>query len=308
MFLKNTSLLKAWVSAARIRTLPLSVSGILIGSSYAYFLGKFSFSVFVIAILTTISYQLLSNFANDYGDGVKGTDDNRIGPKRTVQSGLISPVLMKKGMVILSLISSFLTLALIILAFGLNSFYILIFAALGGLAIFSAIKYTVGKFAYGYFGLGDLFVFVFFGLISVLGSNFLFDSILEFKLMNPAIVLGLLSVGVLNLNNMRDIKNDADCGKKTLAVLLGAHKAKIYHFTLVSFAVVLICHFQYELNISSSYLNLFLILNSLGLLIHLIEVYKVSSPIVYNKYLKVLALHAFLFSFLISLYFFKIVI
>ena len=238
MFLKNTSLLKAWVSAARIRTLPLSVSGILIGSSYAYFLGKFSFSVFVIAILTTISYQLLSNFANDYGDGVKGTDDNRIGPKRTVQSGLISPVLMKKGMVILSLISSFLTLALIILAFGLNSFYILIFAALGGLAIFSAIKYTVGKFAYGYFGLGDLFVFVFFGLISVLGSNFLFDSILEFKLMNPAIVLGLLSVGVLNLNNMRDIKNDADCGKKTLAVLLGAHKAKIYHFTLVSLSLI----------------------------------------------------------------------
>jgi len=166
--LKNTSLLKAWISAARIRTLPLSVSGILIGSSYAYFSEKFTFSVFFIAILTTVSYQLLSNFANDYGDGVKGTDDNRIGPKRTVQSGLISRVLMKKGLVILSLISSFLTLALIILAFGLNSFNVLIFAALGGLAIFSAIKYTVGKFAYGYFGLGDLFVFIFFGLVSVL--------------------------------------------------------------------------------------------------------------------------------------------
>ena len=125
--MKNTSLLKAWISAARIRTLPLSVSGILIGSSYAYFSEKFTFSVFFIAILTTISYQLLSNFANDYGDGVKGTDDNRIGPKRTVQSGLISRVLMKKGLVVLSLISSFLTLALIILAFGLNSFYVLIF-------------------------------------------------------------------------------------------------------------------------------------------------------------------------------------
>ena len=308
MFLKNTSLLKAWISAGRIRTLPLSVSGILIGSSYAYFLGKFSFSIFFIAILTTVSYQLLSNFANDYGDGVKGTDDNRIGPKRTVQSGLISRVLMKKGMVILSLTSSFLTLTLIVLAFGLDSFYVLIFAALGGLAIFSAIKYTVGKFAYGYFGLGDLFVFIFFGLISVLGSNFLFDSVLEFKLISPSIALGLLSVGVLNLNNMRDIQNDAECGKKTLAVVLGAQKAKLYHLVITSFALLLICHFQYELNISSSSLNFFLIINSLGLIFHIVKVHKVSKPIEYDKYLKVLALHAFLFSVLISFYFFKIVI
>ena len=308
MFLKNNSLLKAWISAARIRTLPLSVSGILIGSSYAYFSEKFRFSVFFIAILTTISYQLLSNFANDYGDGVKGTDDNRIGPKRTVQTGLISRVLMKKGMIVLSLTSSFLTLALIVLAFGLNSFYVLIFAALGGLAIFSAIKYTVGKFAYGYFGLGDLFVFLFFGLISVLGSNFLFGSVLEFKLLSPSIALGLLSVGVLNLNNMRDIQNDADCGKKTLAVVLGAQKAKFYHLFIISFALVLISHFQYELNISSNYLNFFLIINSLGLFVHLFKVNNVSNPKEYDKYLKFLALHAFLFSVLISFYFFKIVV
>ena len=308
MFLKNNSLLKAWISAARIRTLPLSVSGILIGSSYAYFSEKFRFSVFFIAILTTISYQLLSNFANDYGDGVKGTDDNRIGPKRTVQTGLISRVLMKKGMIVLSLTSSFLTLALVVLAFGLNSFYVLIFAVLGGLAIFSAIKYTVGKFAYGYFGLGDLFVFLFFGLISVLGSNFLFGSVLEFKLLSPSIALGLLSVGVLNLNNMRDIQNDADCGKKTLAVVLGAQKAKFYHLFIISFALVLISHFQYELNISSNYLNFFLIINSLGLFVHLFKVNNVSNPKEYDKYLKFLALHTFLFSVLISFYFFKIVV
>ncbi len=308
MFLKNNSLLKAWISAARIRTLPLSVSGILIGSSYAYFSEKFRFSVFFIAILTTVSYQLLSNFANDYGDGVKGTDDNRIGPKRTVQTGLISRVLMKKGMIVLSLTSSFLTLALVVLAFGLNSFYVLIFAVLGGLAIFSAIKYTVGKFAYGYFGLGDLFVFLFFGLISVLGSNFLFGSVLEFKLLSPSIALGLLSVGVLNLNNMRDIQNDADCGKKTLAVVLGAQKAKFYHLFIISFALVLISHFQYELNISSNYLNFFLIINSLGLFVHLFKVNNVSNPKEYDKYLKFLALHAFLFSVLISFYFFKIVV
>ena len=308
MFFKNNSLLKAWISAARIRTLPLSVSGILIGSSYAYFSDKFVFSVFLIAILTTISYQLLSNFANDYGDGVKGTDENRIGPKRTVQSGLISRFLMKRVIIILSIISSFLTLMLIILAFGLKSFYVLIFAALGGLAIFSAIKYTVGKFAYGYFGLGDFFVFVFFGLVSVLGSNFLFDSILELKLLYPSIALGLLSVGVLNLNNMRDLQNDAKCGKKTLAVLLGAQKAKLYHVFIIGSAFVLMCVFQYDLNISSKYLNTLFILNTLGLFIHLILVFKVSEPLGFDKYLKVLALHAFIFSLLTSFFFFKTVV
>ncbi len=308
LFFKNNSLLKAWISAARIRTLPLSVSGILIGSSYAYFSDKFVFSVFLISILTTISYQLLSNFANDYGDGVKGTDDNRTGPKRTVQSGLISRFLMKRVIIILSIISSFLTLMLIILAFGLKSFYVLIFAALGGLAIFSAIKYTVGKFAYGYFGLGDFFVFVFFGLVSVLGSNFLFDSILELKLLYPSIALGLLSVGVLNLNNMRDLQNDAKCGKKTLAVLLGAQKAKFYHVFIIGSALVLMCVFQYDLNISSKYLNTLFILNTLGLFIHLILVFKVSEPLGFDKYLKVLALHAFIFSLLTSFFFFKTIV
>lgn len=307
MFLKKNSLLKAWISAARIRTLPLSVSGILIGSSYAYYSDKFIFSVFIIAVLTTISYQLLSNFANDYGDGVKGTDDKRIGPQRTVQSGLISQVLMKRGIIILSLISTFLTLTLIIQAFGLKSFYVLIFAALGGLAILSAIKYTVGKFAYGYFGLGDFFVFIFFGLISVLGSNFLFDSVLELKLLKPSVALGLLSVGVLNLNNMRDLQNDADCGKKTFAVFLGAQKAKFYHLFIISSAIVLICVFQYELNILSKLFNALFVLNSIGLFIHLVLVFKISNPVDFDKYLKILALHAFVFALLCSFYFFKII-
>jgi 1,4-dihydroxy-2-naphthoate octaprenyltransferase len=197
---------------------------------------------------------------------------------------------------------------LIVLAFGLKSFYVLIFAALGGLAIFSAIKYTVGKFAYGYFGLGDLFVFIFFGLVSVLGSNFLFDSVLELKLLYPSVALGLLSVGVLNLNNMRDLQNDAKCGKKTLAVLLGAQKAKLYHIFIITSAIVLICVFQYNLNISSNCLNTLFILNSLGLFIHSVLILKVSKPLGFDKYLKVLALHAFVFSLLTSFFFFKIIV
>jgi len=176
------------------------------------------------------------------------------------------------------------------------------------LAIFSAIKYTVGKFAYGYFGLGDLFVFIFFGLVSVLGSNFLFDSVLELKLLYPSVALGLLSVGVLNLNNMRDLQNDAKCGKKTLAVLLGAQKAKLYHIFIITSAIVLICVFQYNLNISSNCLNTLFILNSLGLFIHLILILKVSKPLGFDKYLKVLALHAFIFSLLTSFFFFKIIV
>ena len=176
------------------------------------------------------------------------------------------------------------------------------------MAIFSAIKYTVGKFAYGYFGLGDLFVFIFFGLVSVLGSNFLFDSVLELKLLYPSVALGLLSVGVLNLNNMRDLQNDAKCGKKTLAVLLGAQKAKLYHIFIVTSAIVLICVFQYNLNISSNCLNTLFILNSLGLFIHSILILKVSKPLGFDKYLKVLALHAFIFSLLTSFFFFKIIV
>jgi 1,4-dihydroxy-2-naphthoate octaprenyltransferase len=211
----NKSFCDSWLSAARLRTLPLSVSGILVGSSYAFFENTFNLFLFIIALLTTVSYQVLSNFANDYGDGIKGADDNRSGPKRAVQSGLISRSSMKNAIILLSVISIILTLYLVILAFGFFTKYFLFFVGLGGLAIFAAIKYTVGKFAYGYFGLGDFFVFVFFGIISVLGSNFLYGSSLNWFLLNPALTLGLLSVGVLNLNNMRDLESDDKSGKNS---------------------------------------------------------------------------------------------
>ena len=296
------------MSAARLRTLPLSVSGIMIGSSYAFFVNKFSSLLFIVALLTTVAYQVLSNFANDYGDGIKGADDNRTGPKRAVQSGLISRPSMKKAITILSLVSIILTLCLVTLAFGAFSKYFFLFIALGSLAIFAAIKYTVGKFAYGYFGLGDLFVFIFFGIVSVLGSNFLFTTSLNWLLLNPAITLGLLSVGVLNLNNMRDLKSDEKSGKKTLAVCMGKKTSKIYHSVIISTAIVLMLKFQTSLEIQSIFLNIVLFINVLGLLIHLFQIYNVTQPSRYDNFLKVVALHAFFYSIIISLYFFKIVV
>ena len=296
------------MSAARLRTLPLSVSGIMIGSSYAFFVNKFNSLLFIVALLTTVAYQVLSNFANDYGDGIKGADDNRTGPKRAVQSGLISRPSMKKAITILSLVSIILTLCLVTLAFGAFSKYFFLFIALGSLAIFAAIKYTVGKFAYGYFGLGDLFVFIFFGIVSGLGSNFLFSTNLNWLLMNPAITLGLLSVGVLNLNNMRDLKSDEKLGKKTLAVYMGKKTSKIYHSVIISTAIVLMLKFQISLEIQSIFLNIVLFINVLGLLIHLFQIYNITQPSRYDNFLKVVALHAFFYSIIISLYFFKIVV
>ena len=280
----------------------------MIGSSYAFFVNKFNSSLFIIALLTTVAYQVLSNFANDYGDGIKGADDNRTGPKRAVQSGLISRPSMKKAIKILSLVSIILTLFLVTLAFGAFSKYFFLFIVLGSLAIFAAIKYTVGKFAYGYFGLGDLFVFIFFGIVSVLGSNFLFSANLNWLLLNPAITLGLLSVGVLNLNNMRDLKSDEKSGKKTLAVCMGKKTSKIYHSVIISTAIVLMLKFQTSLEIQSIFLNIVLFINVLGLLIHLFQIYNITQPSRYDNFLKVVALHAFFYSIIISLYFFKIVV
>ncbi len=280
----------------------------MIGSSYAFFVNKFNSLLFIVALLTTVVYQVLSNFANDYGDGIKGADDNRTGPKRAVQSGLISRPSMKKAITTLSLVSIILTLCLVTLAFGAFSKYFFLFIALGSLAIFAAIKYTVGKFAYGYFGLGDLFVFVFFGIVSVLGSNFLFSTNLNWLLLNPAITLGLLSVGVLNLNNMRDLKSDEKSGKKTLAVYMGKKTSKIYHSVIISTAIVLMLKFQISLEIQSIFLNIVLFINVLGLLIHLFQIYNITQPSRYDNFLKVVALHAFFYSLIISLYFFKIVV
>jgi len=301
-----SSRLKDWILAARLRTIPLSISGILVGSFAAISENKFNIYIFLLAIFTTIFYQILSNFANDYGDGIKGTDDNRIGPKRIVQSGKISVEKMKKGIFIAVIISICSTLALVFLSLRKDTLGLIIFLLLGLAAVIAAIKYTVGQNAYGYLGLGDLFVFLFFGLVSVLGSNYLFTSSFNSLLIYPACTIGLLSVGVLNLNNMRDIENDQKSKKNTLAVRLGAFKSKIYHYFLIFSSIVLMVIFHVQIE-NDSVLFLSLIFGNIcWLIFHVFKVSKVKSPKIFDGYLKHLVFSTFFYSIILSIYFFKI--
>ncbi len=290
-----------WIKAARLRTIPLSVSGILIGSFATYPKDLFNIFIFLLAICTTISYQVLSNFANDFGDGIRGTDKNRIGPERILQSGLISRMQMKLGIKIAAFISFIFTITLIIVSFKNEFLNILAFLFLGILAIFSSIKYTMGKNAYGYFGFGDFFVFIFFGIVSVLGSNYLFNSELSLDLLLPSLTIGCLSVGVLNLNNMRDLENDKKSKKNTIAVKLGPDKARIYHYFLICISMinVLIFHFKTE---TSSYFHHFFVITIIIILIyHIFQVYTVSELKGFDKLLKPLVLTTFFYSIITSL-------
>ena len=232
---------KAWLQAARLRTLPLSVSGILVGCFYAFSQGFSNYAILGFALLTTLGLQVLSNFANDYGDGVKGTDnENRIGPQRAIQSGAITVEAMRKGIIITAVLTLVAAIVLIYISFGKDNFaYSVFFFVLGLAAIGAAIKYTVGNSAYGYRGLGDIFVFIFFGLVSVIGCYFLFAKQVDSLVVLPAITVGLLSVAVLNLNNMRDQVSDALSGKNTIVVKMGAKNAKIYHYAVIIIALSL---------------------------------------------------------------------
>jgi 1,4-dihydroxy-2-naphthoate octaprenyltransferase len=252
--------------------------------------------------------QILSNFANDYGDGMKGTDnEDRVGPKRAIQSGVISPAAMKRAIIITSLLTLLSAILLIYYAFSdTNIWYSLFFLVLGVLSIVSAIRYTVGNTAYGYRGYGDLFVFVFFGLVSTLGVNFLYSKQLDFVLFLPASAIGLLSVGVLNLNNMRDEASDRKSNKNTIVVKIGGAKAKKYHYFLVVTAMVLVVvfallsHFHFD-----QYLFL---LAYIPLTKHLINVHKNQEPRLLDPELKKLALSTFALSILLALcmiYFFS---
>ncbi len=240
-----------WIGAARLRTLPLSLSGIIMGSFIArwrlYGEGEFwDWKILALALLVTLLYQVLSNFANDYGDGVKGTDKLRINEAeaRAVASGKITAQQMKKAVIIFAALSFIATIALLYLAFipkYMSEFYI--FIGLGLACILAAIGYTVGKKPYGYMGLGDIFVFIFFGWVSVVGSYFLFTKTFSWDILLPATAVGLMSVGVLNLNNMRDIENDKASGKHTLALKMGFKNAMFYEVALLQLPLILILIF-----------------------------------------------------------------
>jgi len=289
-----------WISACRLRTLPLSISGAIVGSGIAYSRELFDGPVFALTILTTLSLQILSNLANDYGDGVKGTDNEyRIGPERALQSGIISPKQMKNAIVLNVIICLILVVSLIYVAFGAAQFLTsLVFVILGILAIVAAIKYTVGDSAYGYKALGDIMVFLFFGWLSVLGTYFLYAKQLDFLMVLPASSIGLLSAGVLNLNNMRDLESDKLSNKKTLAGYFGFKKSKTYQQLLVITALVLIGVYSFLSSDNSMYL---LPIAFVPFSIHLNSIRKINHPKDYDPQLKVLALSTFLLAIIFSI-------
>ncbi|MCX6171842.1 MAG: 1,4-dihydroxy-2-naphthoate polyprenyltransferase [Flavobacterium sp.] len=293
--------MKHWIEAARLRTLPLSVSGIIVGSFYAMSQAIFNWKIVVFALLTTLGLQILSNFANDYGDGVKGTDnEDRVGPKRAIQSGIITPQSMKKAILLTSLIT--LSFAILLIYFAFKESYLLysfLFLILGILAIASAIRYTVGKSAYGYRGFGDVFVFVFFGLVSTFGVYFMFSKTFDGLLLLPAIAIGFLSVGVLNLNNMRDEESDRKAGKNTIVVKMGGENAKKYHFFLVISAMVLMLVFAY---LNKFHFDQYIfVVAYFPLASHLMTVYRNKNPKLLDPELKKLAISTFLLSILMAL-------
>ncbi|MDX1615675.1 MAG: 1,4-dihydroxy-2-naphthoate polyprenyltransferase [Candidatus Promineifilaceae bacterium] len=221
---------KAWVSAARPRTLTLAVAGILLGILLAAAEGRFDLRVASLTIWTAVLLQILSNLANDYGDSVHGADGvQRIGPARAVGSGSISAERMRLAMVVTGLLAAASGLVLVLVALGETLAVLLLFAALGLLAIWAAIAYTAGRMPYGYAGLGDLAVLVFFGWLSVAGAYYLQAVRLPALLLLPASTVGLFSVAVLNLNNLRDADSDRLSGKRTVAVRLGWRRARFYH-------------------------------------------------------------------------------
>ncbi|CNH86747.1 1%2C4-dihydroxy-2-naphthoate octaprenyltransferase [Yersinia aldovae] len=235
--LTSTSQTQAWLESLRPKTLPLAFASIVTGSALAVWLDSFKPAVALLALLTAGLLQILSNLANDYGDAIKGSDtEERIGPLRGMQKGVISRQQMKVALIITVTLTVLSGIALIAVACEKPS-DVLGFLLLGLMAIVAAITYTVGKKPYGYMGLGDISVLVFFGWLSVAGTYYLqaghFDSIV----MLPATACGLLATAVLNINNLRDIENDKANGKNTLAVRLGPVVARYYHTLLIVAAI-----------------------------------------------------------------------
>lgn len=293
--------LQSWIKAARLRTLPLAMSGILMGAALSYFDGGFNVRVTILAIVTALFIQIFSNFANDYGDSQKGTDNqHRVGPQRTVQSGEISPTQMKVGMavlIVLSLVSGIWLIAEGTKDLDLTTF--LLFLAFGIIALIAAYRYTAGSNPYGYAGLGDVAVFLFFGILPVAGTYFLNTHKLNAEIFLPAISIGLFSTGVLNLNNMRDIENDRNSGKKTVVVRMGSVHSRLYHTSLIAIGWLAASLFV-MLRFQSAFQVLFLL--TLPFFINdLVNINRIEEPRQLDPFLKKLSIATLLFTLLFGI-------
>lgn len=293
--------LKMWWETARPKTLPLALASIFTGAALGYWANPqgFSVAVMVLCLLTTILLQVLSNFANDYGDHQKGSDTKeRIGPLRGIQKGAISAQELKWGLILMGLASFVSGSVLIGIAYE-NLTDLLAFAGLGILAIIAAITYTVGSKPYGYMGLGDISVLLFFGLLGVGGTYYLQAHHIEGIILLPAIGSGLLATAVLNINNLRDIEQDAKAGKNTLAVRLGAHKGRIYHCFLLSGSAL--CYLLFTFLTATSWANYLFVLAFPLLIKHAVFVYRSQQPNVLRPMLAQMSMISLFINLLFSL-------
>ncbi|MBX9850385.1 MAG: 1,4-dihydroxy-2-naphthoate polyprenyltransferase [Cytophagaceae bacterium] len=289
-----TPTFKVWLKAFRLRTLFLALACIFMGSSLAAVDHKFSMLIFILSCLTAIFLQILSNLANDYGDYVHGADSvYRVGPKRAVQAGEISASAMKRAIYLFVFLSLVTGLYLLYVGIHFSPLNFFGFFLLGILAIIAAIKYTAGSKPYGYAGLGDIAVFIFFGWVGVMGTYYLQAGALKSELFLPATSCGLFSVGVLNINNIRDIESDSMAGKKSIPVRIGRHKAKIYHWLLLFAGVIFT--FIYTI-VNYIHPSQFVFLLSLPMFIkNGAMIWKISDPQKLNPYLKQMAISTLIF-------------
>jgi 1,4-dihydroxy-2-naphthoate octaprenyltransferase len=237
--------MKNWIIAFRLRTLPLALSSVGMGGFLAAHHGVFRLKIFLLTALTTVLLQVLSNLANDYGDSVHGADHaGRKGPLRAVQSGAISPKAMRTAVIIFPLLSFTSGLVLLLTAFGSDFFNTLGWLVIGCMCIYAAITYTAGKKPYGYLGFGDLSVFIFFGIVGVMGSEYMHTREFDSLHLIAAAASGFWAVAVLNLNNIRDIDSDRIAGKYSFPVRFGHAAALAYHRFLLFGAIALGAIFQ----------------------------------------------------------------
>ncbi len=282
--------MKDWIEAFRLRTLPLALSSIGMGSFLAAKNGIYRWEVFVLCALTTIFLQILSNLANDYGDTQNGADNvEREGPTRTVQTGAISSKAMFNAIIVFVILSLISGISLLLVSLGWQALVkISLFFGLGILCIIAAIKYTAGSNPYGYAGLGDISVLIFFGLVGVLGTYYLHGQTFDIDLILPAISCGMFAVAVLNVNNTRDIDSDKIAGKKSIPVRVGPQKARIYHWIILTIGII--STLIYLLLNFTSYFN-FLVFLSFPLIIYNgISVWKKKTAKELDPYLKQMAL------------------
>lgn len=292
--MKKTS---AWISALRPRTLFLAIATTICGSSVAYTTGSFNITIAILTILIATLLQLLSNLANDLGDFEHGTDTTgkRVGPQRSLQSGNISLSEMKSAIKLTIALCAIVGVLLIYEALQFMHYaYIILFFILGLLSIWAAVKYTSGKNPYGYKGLGDIFSFIFFGLVSVVGTYFLHVHSMSLQPWLPAIGMGFFTAAVLNINNMRDIKNDKEAGKITIPVRIGIKNAKIYH-TALTFGGIF-SFILYSLIYGEKAQEYIYLIVMVGFIKILIDIIKIKDDYKLDPYLKYTSIITFILS------------